>query len=152
MANHPCCKTFLSHDFPSEGAKTVAVHLCLHSCLVSQTLACFSCLLQIGSRFTAHTCLLAMALDSEATFRARCQEMHMADGVYDALHAASIATFAQLAFCTSHSSSGIDDAALMSHLQDPRGALDRSGQPLTHVRCIVCTSSAHGIPTPSPGV
>ena len=58
-----------------------------------------------------------MALDSEATFRARCQEMHMADGVYDALHAASVATFAQLAFCTPHSSSGIDDAALMSHLQ-----------------------------------
>ena len=63
----------------------------------------------------------AMALDSEATFKARCQEMHMTDGVYDALHAASIATFAQLAFCTPHSSSGIDDAALMSHL---RGILE----------------------------
>ena len=62
-----------------------------------------------------------MALDSEATFKARCQEMHMTDGVYDALHAASIATFAQLAFCTPHSSSGIDDAALMSHL---RGILE----------------------------
>ena len=58
-----------------------------------------------------------MALDSEATFKARCQEMSMADGVYDALHAASIATFGQLAFCTPHSSSGIDDAALMTHLQ-----------------------------------
>ena len=85
--------------------------------LFRKQLACFSCLLQIGSRFPEHTCLLAMALDSEATFRARCQEMSMADGVYDALHAASIATFAQLAFCTPHSSSGIDDAALMSHLQ-----------------------------------
>ena len=58
-----------------------------------------------------------MALDSEATLKARCQEMHMADGVYDALRGASVATFAQLAFCTPHSSSGIDDTALMAHLQ-----------------------------------
>ena len=57
-----------------------------------------------------------MALDSEATLKARCQEMHMADGVYDALRAASVATFAQ-AFCTPRSSSGIDDTALMAHLQ-----------------------------------
>ena len=70
-----------------------------------------------------------MALDSEASFKARCLACGLAESVVDEMHAGGIATFAGLAFCTPHqANAGIDDAALMNHVNSLLGSpLNPSG-------------------------
>ena len=64
-----------------------------------------------------------MALDSEASFKARCLACGLAESVVDEMHAGGIATFAGLAFCTPHqANAGIDDAALMNHVNSLLGS------------------------------
>ena len=58
-----------------------------------------------------------MALDSEASFRARCLSCGLTENVVQEMYDGGITTFAGLAFCTPHqANAGIDDAALMNHV------------------------------------
>ncbi|CAE7226871.1 unnamed protein product [Symbiodinium sp. CCMP2592] len=58
-----------------------------------------------------------MALDSSATFEARCLELGLAATFVQELHTGGIDTYASLAFCQPHqANSGIDDVALMRHV------------------------------------
>ncbi|CAE7525817.1 unnamed protein product [Symbiodinium sp. CCMP2592] len=58
-----------------------------------------------------------MALDSSATFEARCLELGLAATFVQELHTGGIDTYASLALCQPHqANSGIDDVALMRHV------------------------------------
>ena len=71
----------------------------------------------------------AMALDSEATFWARCDQLGMPEAIQQELEAGGINSFATLAFCTPNSgNAGVDDPALMAHL---RGLLAENPTPQT---------------------
>ena len=61
--------------------------------------------------------VLSMALDSSATFQARCNELAMDQKVFQELQAGGITTFANLAFCVPQQPSGINDGELMRHLE-----------------------------------
>ncbi|CAE7464330.1 unnamed protein product [Symbiodinium sp. CCMP2456] len=62
-----------------------------------------------------------MALESEASIRARCLSCGSPENIVQEMHGGGITTFAGLAFCTLHqANAGIDDAALMNHVNgDP---------------------------------